>query len=389
MGKLNVRDDSKHFAQSLSDQIPDLFVKQVRFWFVRIMQMEMHMIRNINKNIFMALTGLGMAMAYCRMRRKRRAISFAGRSVLITGARGLALVIARLLADEGARLTLLARDEEELDRAREDLIIRVGEVMVISADVRQQVDVEQAVQQIIDRYGTLDVVINVAGVIQVGPLDHMTVEDFENALAVHAWGPLYTMLAAIPHMRRQGGGRIVNVSSIGGKVAVPHLIPYCTSKFALVGLSDGMRAELANDNIYVTTVSPGLMRTGSHMNALFKGRHEKEFTWFSVFDAFPLASTTALKAARQIVEACRYGDPSLVITIQARLAALANEIWPRLMATGMVLFNNYLLPSPAPAKEDGDRLQRGWESQSDLAPSVLTGPADQAVPDNNELPGRA
>ena len=341
----------------------------------------------INNKTLLALSGLVAAVAYRRMRRARRAISFAGRSIFITGARGLALVIAHLLADEGAKLTLLARDEEELQRAREDLMMRAGEVIVVPADVRQKAEVDKAVQQAIDQYGALDVLINVAGIIQVGPLEHMKVADFENALAVHTFGPLYTMLAAIPHMRRQGGGRIVNVSSIGGKVAVPHLIPYCTSKYALVGLSDGMRAELANDKIYVTTVSPGLMRTGSHMNALFKGRHRKEFTWFSIFDAFPLTSTTALKAARQIIKACRYGDPSLVITVQARLAALANEIWPGLIATGMVLFNDYLLPSPAPAKEDGDRLRRGWESQSDLAPSVLTRPADQTVPDNNELRG--
>src|SRR5256714_1298474 len=129
------------------------------------------------------------------------------------------------------------------------------------------------------------------------------------ALAVHLWGPLYAMRAVVPQMRRQGGGRIVNIASIGGKIAVPHLTPYSASKFALVGLSDGMRAELAKDNILVTTVCPGLMRTGSPPNAHFKGRHRAEFTWFVLGDSLPLASIDARRAARHIITACRYCDP--------------------------------------------------------------------------------
>ena len=87
--------------------------------------------------------------------------------------------------------------------------------------------------------------VNNAGIIQVGPLEHMTIDDFEEAMATHFWGPLFTILAALPHMRGRGGRRIVNISSIGGKIAVPHLLPYTASKFALTGLSEGLRAELA------------------------------------------------------------------------------------------------------------------------------------------------
>ena len=112
-------------------------------------------------------------------------------------------------------------------------------------------------------------------------------------MAVHFWGPLQTMPAAIPVMRRQRGGRIVNVSSIGGKIGVPHLAPYCASKFALTGLSESMRAELAKDGIHVTTVCPGMMRTGSPFNAWFKGRHREEFAWFAISDSLPVASIDA------------------------------------------------------------------------------------------------
>lgn len=334
-----------------------------------------------------ALAGLGAALVIRTRQRRSRWIDFRERVVVITGgSRGLGLVIARALAQEGALLALLARDPAELERAKEELIEQGAEVLVISCDVRNQAEVQEAIEQIMAHYGRLDVLINNAGVIQVGPIEHMTVEDFENALAVHTWGPLYTMLAAIPYMRQQGGGRIVNVSSIGGKVSVPHLLPYSTSKFALVGLSDGMRAELAQDRIYVTTVCPGLMRTGSHMNAQFKGQHQAEFTWFSIFDALPVSSTSAENAARQIIEACRHGDPNLVITIQARLATLVNELAPRLVATGMTIFNGFL---PQPTMEQGDQLKSGWESQSEWAPSLLTRLADKATTANNELRGHA
>src|SRR5260370_40570175 len=115
-------------------------------------------------------------------------------------------------------------------------------------------------------------------------------------------------------MRMCGGGRIVNISSIGGKIAVPDLEPSSASKFALTGFSDGIRAELVRDNIYVTTVAPGMMRTGSHMNARFKGRHDSEFAWFAVSAGAPLISMNAERAARKILAACRRGQPSLTLT---------------------------------------------------------------------------
>ena len=119
-----------------------------------------------------------------------------------------------------------------------------------------------AVKGALDRNGRIDVLINNAGIIQSGPVDNMTLDDYEDAMNTHFWGPLYMITKAVPHMREQGEGRIVNISSIGGRIAVPHLLPYSASKFALVGLSDGLRIELARDNIIVTTVCPGLMRTG-------------------------------------------------------------------------------------------------------------------------------
>jgi NAD(P)-dependent dehydrogenase (short-subunit alcohol dehydrogenase family) len=254
-------------------------------------------------------------------------------------------------------------------------------VFTVPCDVGQQYAAQDAIERVVQHYGRIDVLINNAGVIQVGPMEHMQLKDFYQAMAVHTWGPLYTMLAAVPYMRQQGGGRIVNIASIGGKVAVPHLLPYSTSKFALVGLSDGMRAELAKDGIAVTTVCPGLMRTGSHLNASFKGRHRQEFTWFALFDALPVTSIDVRRAARQILEACRYGDAQLIITVQARLLTVFSALCPEMMARGLQVVHR-LLPQPAPPQ--GEVTKSGWESQSALAPSLLTRLADRAVVANNE-----
>ena len=316
--------------------------------------------------------------------RAARAIDFRGRSVLITGgSRGLGLLIARELGRQGARVTIAARDRAELERAREDLVARGVEVDIVTCDIRHRDEAEQLVQQIVTRTSTIDVLINNAGVIQVGPIDHMDVADFEEAMKVHFWGPVHTMRAAIPSMRRQGGGRIVNISSIGGKIGVPHLTPYCASKFALTGLSAALNAELARDRIYVTTVCPGMMRTGSPFNAWFKGRHRDEFTWFAISDSAPVLSIGGERAAAQVVEACRYGDAELVITWPAKLAVLANAVMPESVALMMGIANRLL---PGPTGESGDHARSGWQSQSKWAPSPLTRLSDRAAAANNEVP---
>jgi short-subunit dehydrogenase len=295
--------------------------------------------------------------------------------------------MARELAGEGARLALVARDEEELDKAVADIRERhpLADVMPIVGDLRRRYDAERAIAEIVDRYGSVDVLINNAGIVQVGPIDHMKLADYEDAMNTHFWAPLYMIVAALPYMRRQGAGRIVNISSIGGKIAVPHLVPYSASKFALVGLSDGLRAELARDHIVVTTVCPGLMRTGGPLHAMFKGNQEEEYAWFAISDSLPLSSIDAGRAARQIVNACRYGDAELIITIQAKLAVLARYAAPELFAN-LVALTNTVLPGPA-ATPDGDRARTGRESESAAAgpTAPLTAPTYEAAAKNNEM----
>jgi NAD(P)-dependent dehydrogenase (short-subunit alcohol dehydrogenase family) len=333
------------------------------------------------------LGGLGL-WAAARALRRRPAIDFKDRVVLITGgSRGLGLLLARELAREGARLSLVARDAEELDFARRELAAESGlRVLALPCDVRDRREAEWAVTATVERFGRLDLLINNAGVIQVGPLAHMDIEDFEDAMNVHFWGPLYFIRAALPHLRLQEGARIVNISSIGGKIAVPHLAPYSASKFALVGLSNALHSELAQEGISVTTVCPGLMRTGSHVNARFKGKRAEEFSWFAVTDSLPLTSMSGRRAARRILEACRHGEPHLTLTQQARLAAAAATLMPGLTARALELVTRLL---PGPAEADGDEARPGWQQSSRWAPSRLTRLSDEAAVANNELRGGA
>ncbi len=336
-----------------------------------------------NRFLLASAAGLLGALAISRIARGRRAISFAGRVVVITGgSRGLGLVIARQLAAEGARLCLLARDEGELHRAGEELAAAGGEVLTISCDIRRRADVRAAIDTVLERWPAIDVLINNAGVIQVGPLEHMTTADFENAMATHFWGPLHLMFESVPSMRQRRFGRIVNIASIGGRIAVPHLAPYSASKFALVGLSDAVRTELEPYGIRVTTVSPGLMRTGSPVTVGVKGQHESEYAWFLVADSLPGLSTAAERAASQIVDACRHGDPELTITLPARVAMVANNLAPALIARAMRLANRLL---PRTRGRRRRHPQAGSQASSNLVPPLVTELTDRAAEANNEI----
>src|SRR5881396_1582960 len=302
--------------------------------------------------------------------------------ILITGgSRGLGLVLARHVCARGGNVAIIARDPDELMRAKTDLVPRGGKLLTIECDLLDAGQIHSAVRRVIDRFGKIDVLINNAGIIEVGPIEHMAPEDFERAMRLHFWAPFELISRVVPEMRIWGGGRIVNISSIGGKVAVPHLAPYSASKFALTGFSDALRAELARDDIYVITVAPGMMRTGSHVNAKFKGKHDIEFAWFAASAGAPLISINAERAARKILDACRRGQPSLTLTFAARTAILGNALFPNITGYMMKLVNRVL---PKSAGADGNKSRAGSQL-SRLTPQWLTRLADRATKKNNEV----
>jgi NAD(P)-dependent dehydrogenase (short-subunit alcohol dehydrogenase family) len=301
-------------------------------------------------------------------------------AVISGGSRGLGLVLARHICEQGGQVALLARDPQELARAKADLTARDGKVLTVECDLLDRDQIHASVRKVIDHFDRIDILINNAGIIEVGPLDHMTREDYERAMRLHFWAPYELVSQIVPEMRLWGGGRIVNISSIGGKVATPHFAPYSASKFALTGFSDAIRAELARDNIQVTTVAPGLMRTGSHVNAKFKGNHDAEFAWFSASAGAPLISIDADRAARKIITAFKRGQPSLTLTFAARSAIAGNALFPNLTGYAMKIVNRFL---PSPAEENGEQSRTGSELER-LTPAWMTRLADRATKENNE-----
>ena len=329
---------------------------------------------------------LGAVAGYALARALRPKETFKGKVVLVTGgSKGLGLLLARRFAAEGARVALLARSDAELEYAGRALFERYGVLpLTLPCDVRSEAQVASAVAQVATTFGGLDVLVNNAGIIQAGPFENLSTNDFEDALATHLWGPLYAVRAALPFLKRSGFPRIVNIASIGGKVAVPHLSSYSASKFALVGLSDALRTELAPYGVKVTTVCPWLIRTGSHYNVRLKGQHAKEFTLFALGDSLPGVSMSAERAADTIVSACRRGRARSVLGLQGKAALLASELFPELTAAVLKGVSS-LLPAPTPG---GNEPRTGWAVKNDtpLVPSVLTRLSDRAAARNNETP---
>jgi len=311
-----------------------------------------------------------------------RAFSLDGKTVFITGgSRGLGLLLAAEFGRRGARVAISARDSEELAKAADKLCASGSEVFTVEADHAVKEEAELAVERVSSQFGSIDVLVNNAGKMTVGPLETMTIDDYRDSLNVHFWGAYFTTMAVLSAMRQARRGRIVNISSIGGKISVPHLLPYSVGKFALAGFSEGLRAELRRDNVFVTTVCPGLMRTGSARNASFKGQNEAEYGWFSVLGSLPITSIDAEAAAGAIVDACQRGSAELVLSVPARLAATIHGLMPGTVSD-LLGVANHLLPK---AGGIGRQARPGSRSSSSVSPSWATRLNDEAAQQNNEV----
>jgi NAD(P)-dependent dehydrogenase (short-subunit alcohol dehydrogenase family) len=334
-----------------------------------------------NLAVFLSLgMAAGMTAAQLLFRRN---YELRGKTVFVSGgSRGLGLLLAREFAARGAKVAISARDAEALERAASD-VRRFGQhVLPLETDITVREDAETALDQIRRHFGRVDVLVNNAGTICVGPLEVMTIDDFRDSLNTHFWGPYFTTMAVLPDMQKARQGRIVNISSIGGKISVPHLLPYCVGKFALTGFSEGLRAAVLKDNIFVTTVCPGLMRTGSPRNAFFKGNNEAEYAWFSISDGLPVLSMNAERAARRIVRACVRGEAEVILSVPAMAAVKFEAIFPGITADLLGIVNQ-LLPS---ADGSNKTAKTGKQSFSDLSPSWVTTLNERAARSNNQVP---
>jgi NAD(P)-dependent dehydrogenase (short-subunit alcohol dehydrogenase family) len=291
-----------------------------------------------------------------------RAFAFSGRTAIITGgSRGLGFALAENLLKENANVTLLARDAEELKNAQAKLRERTtrGQILIIPCDVTQPEQLAQAFQQAQSRFDRLDLLINNAGSISVGPFETMEADDFDAELNLQLHAVVQGIRLALPAFRRLKEGRIINISSIGGAVPVPHMSSYCAAKFALAGLSETVTAELAPENIKVTTVYPGLMRTGSPIQAVFKGNHEKEYSWFASGDVLPGLSVSADYAAQRIIEASRDGETQVRFPWVTQMGILGHALLPETYALIMRQMARFMPKGNSKERMTGEQ-SRGW-----------------------------
>jgi NAD(P)-dependent dehydrogenase (short-subunit alcohol dehydrogenase family) len=252
----------------------------------------------------------------------------------------------------------------------------------LPADVTDRGQVNHAVDELARRFGRIDVVINNAAQILSAPLEDTSDADFEALLDVHFWGTLNVTRAALPHLARHGDGRIVNICSIGGRIPVPHLSAYCASKFAQAGLSGVLSEELRAYGVRVTTVMPGLMRTGSHRHAWFKGDPEKEFAVFSLVGGVPLSSMGAERAARMILRAAARGDAEAIVPFTVRQIAKGRALAPNIASATLALINRAL---------PGSRSRRALQGRGMTLPASVRAAAvlsERAADRNNERDAR-
>jgi short-subunit dehydrogenase len=248
---------------------------------------------------------------------------------VVTGAsRGLGFLLARELADRGHDVVVNARSEEGLATAAAQLQGRGAEIVTAPGDVSIEADAQRLVHTATDRFGRLDVLVANAGIIQVGPAAAMRTQDYAEAMNVMFWGLLHPVLAALPVMAERGGARILAVTSVGGKLPAPHLLPYTAAKHAAVGFAEGLRVEAGRHGVSVTTAVPGLMRTGSPRNALFTGDRAAENRWFTIADSLPLLSMDAERAAAKLVRATMRGRPEVILTPAAKIGVRMHGLAP-------------------------------------------------------------
>jgi len=312
-----------------------------------------------------ALAATVMAIGAREAYRRLKLADISEQSALVTGgSRGLGFLVARELARAGCRVTICARTESQLERARLDLIKLTDEqhILAVVCDVSDRDSVERMVEEARLRFGEVDLLVNNAGIIQVGPAESMTLENFEECMNVMFWGVVHPTLAVLPTMLERGAGRIVNITSVGGKVSVPHLLPYSCAKFAATAFSEGLAAEVAQRGVAVTTIAPGVMRTGSYVNIAVRGDKVREFGWFALASSLPLITMDAERAARQIVRATRRGDTERILSTQANALARFHGLFPGTTVELMGVVNR-LLP-------DAQRIEGGTETGRDVGERI-------------------
>jgi short-subunit dehydrogenase len=248
-------------------------------------------------------------------------LNLAGARILLTGASsGIGHALALRLAEQGAHLVLASRNQERLTSLAES--IHGGKAIVIPTDVTDPAQRARLIEQTLAALGGLDILINNAGVGALGFFEDADEERLRRIMEVNFFGATELTRLALPHLRTGRHPMIVNIASVLGRRAIPGCVEYCASKFAMVGWSEALRAELVRQGIHVLLVCPGGVETefDAHM---IEQRTQMGFR--------NRKRMSADRCARQIITAMRRRKNEVVITASAKLVVWLNCLAPRLL----------------------------------------------------------
>ena len=313
---------------------------------------------------------LGVVAGAWIVTRRRRRIDLQGRVVVVTGGgRGLGYAISREFLRHGCKLAICGRDGEVIARAVADFRLHGGDVFGMACDASDPAQVEAFIQGVFSQFGAVDILVNNAGQVFFGPAAELRPEDLESAIRNIFWVHYRPTMAVLPHMRARGFGRIVNVTSVAGKIPIPHHAAYVVGKHAATGWSEVLTVELRKDGILVSTITPPPLDDGAPLHAHFNGHEEEEFKWFARGLTSMWSASSTDRAARVVVDAAIHGDRQRTISLGSWLAARAQGVAPAVMTRFWARFDR-LLPPPGPP---------GQTSKMHLGAEVLAGSADVEV----------
>ncbi len=191
-----------------------------------------------------------------------------GRVAVVTGASsGIGEATALALAGEGAKLAIVARRRDRLEALAKRIEAGGTQAIALEADVARETDVQRIVDETSARFDQIDILVNNAGVMLLSPVAEASTNDWRRMIDLNLLGLMYATQAVLPVMKRKGGGHVVNVASLAGRIANPNAGAYAATKFGVVAFSESLRREVYNERIRVTVIEPGVVATelGEHI----------------------------------------------------------------------------------------------------------------------------